>query len=58
MKFGRIREDMLYHIALSIAKTMLEKRLVSDEEFAKIDTMLLQRYRPYLGKLLSENDLI
>lgn len=58
MSEHEIREDMLYHIALSIAKSMLEKHLVSDEEFAKIDTMLLQRYRPYLGKLLSENDLI
>ena len=49
------RNDMLYHAALSIGKTMLEKGLITEEEYAEIDTILLQKYRPYLGSLLSEN---
>lgn len=47
--------DMLYHMALSMAKTMLEKGLLSPEEYAEIDTILLQKYQPYLGSLFSEN---
>ena len=50
-----IRNDMLYHMALSMAKTMLEKGLLSPKEYAEIDTILLQKYQPYLGSLFSEN---
>ena len=50
-----LRNDMLYHMALSMAKTMLEKSLLSPEEYAEIDTILLQKYQPYLGSLFSEN---
>ena len=50
-----LRNDMLYYMALSMAKTMLEKGLLSPEEYAEIDTILLQKYQPYLGSLFSEN---
>lgn len=50
-----LRNDMLYHMALSMAKTMLGKGLLSPEEYAEIDTILLQKYQPYLGRLFSEN---
>ena len=50
-----LRNDMLYHMAFSMAKTMLEKGLLSPEEYAEIDTILLQKYQPYLGRLFSEN---
>ena len=39
-----LRNDTLYHMALSMAKTMLEKGLLSPEEYAEIDTILLQKY--------------
>lgn len=44
-----------YHAAISMAKSMLEKGLITEEEYAEIDTILLEKYRPYLGTLLSEN---
>ena len=47
--------DMLYHVAISMAKSMLEKGLITEEEYAEIDTILLKKYQPYLGTLLSEN---
>ena len=50
-----LQNDMLYQMALSMAKTMLEKGLLSPEEYAEIDTILLQKYQPYLGSLFSEN---
>ena len=52
------RNDMLYHAAISMAKTMLEKGLLTQEEYAEIDTILLQKYSPYLGSLLSDKCLL
>lgn len=55
MNQEEIRNDMLYHTALSIAKDMLKSNLITEDEFAEIDTILLRKYQPYLGTLLSEN---
>lgn len=46
---------MAYEAGISVGKTMLEEGLITPEEYAEIDTILLQLYRPYLGSLLSEN---
>ena len=50
-----LRNDMAYQAGVSTGKTMLEKGLITPEEYAEIDTILLQMYRPYLGSLCSEN---
>lgn len=55
MTSEQMRDDMRYQAALSVAKGMLEKGLITEEEYAEIDTRLLEKYRPYLGSLLSEN---
>ncbi len=49
------RNDMLYHAALSMGKTLLEKGLITQKEYSRIKEELLRKYDPYLGKLLSEN---
>ena len=51
----QLRDDMRYQEALSVAKSMLEKGLITPDEYAEIDTKLLQTFRPYLGSLFSEN---
>ena len=51
----QMRDDMRYQAALSVAKTMLENGLITEEEYAEIDAKLPQKYRPYLGSLFSEN---
>lgn len=38
-----------------MVKSMLEKGLITEEEYAETDTILLEKYQPYLGTLLSEN---
>ena len=48
------RNEMLYRIAVSIGLGMLEKGLISPEEYAEIDTILLKKYRPYLCGILSK----
>ncbi len=58
MKPEDYRRDMLYHAALSMAKTMFEKGLITESEYAEIDTILLQKYRPYLGTLLSDKTCV
>lgn len=47
--------DMLYHMSLSVAKAMREKGLITADEYDEIDTVLLAKYQPYLGRLISEN---
>ena len=54
----QFRVERLYQISLSIAKSMLEKGAISEEEYTQIDTILLEKYRPILGTLLSGNPLI
>ncbi|MDJ0304687.1 SHOCT domain-containing protein [Dehalobacter sp.] len=47
-----------YQISIHLAKTLRQKGLLSDEEYAIIDTKLQEKYRPLFGTLLSENDLL
>lgn len=54
----QFRAEKLYQMSLSLAESMLEKGIVSREEFSEIDTMLLQKYRPVLGTLLAGKPLI
>ena len=51
------RAERLYRMSLSVAKSMLKKGLISKEEFSEIDTILLKKYRPTLGTLLSGKPL-
>jgi len=55
MRKDQYRADMLYHMSLSVAKTMRAKGLITADEYAEIDTVLLAKYQPYLGRLISEN---
>ena len=58
MNDERFRSEMNYLTALSIAKNLKEKGLLSEEEYAVIDTNLRAEFSSSLGTLLSENDLI
>lgn len=55
MSEAEFHAEKMYLLCLETAKAMLKKGVISEEEFTKIDTMLLEKYRPYLGILLSEN---
>lgn len=49
----QFRAERLYLMSLSVAKSMLKKGVISESEFTQIDTILLKKYRPTLGTLLS-----
>ncbi|WP_165574430.1 SHOCT domain-containing protein [Desulfosporosinus sp. HMP52] len=37
-----------YRVMLSIAKTMLQKGLITEQDYKRIDRMMLEKYRPLL----------
>ncbi|ODA42694.1 hypothetical protein DSBG_0568 [Desulfosporosinus sp. BG] len=41
--------EKVYRVTLAIAKTMLKKGLITEQEYKKIDGMMLEKYRPLLG---------
>ena len=53
----QFQAEKQYQVALAMAKTILEKGLLTREEYAAIDAILLDRFRPCLGALLSDNSL-
>lgn len=53
----QFQTEKQYQVALSTAKAFLEKGLLTQEEYDVIDTILLDKFRPTLGTLLSENTL-
>lgn len=53
----QFRAERLYLMSISVAKSMLRQGVISKEEFAEIDTILLKKYRPTLGTLLSGKPL-
>ena len=53
----QFQAEKRYQVAIAMAKSLLEKRLLTQEEYAVIDTILLDKFRPALGTLRSENAL-
>ena len=50
----QFQAEKRYQVAISMAKALLEKGLLTEEEYAVIDTKLLEKFQPALGTLLSE----
>ena len=46
---GQFRREKLYQAALTLAKTMLEERLLTDDEYSAAVTILREKYRPALA---------
>ncbi|CAK7036320.1 MAG: hypothetical protein BACD_00125 [Bacteroides rodentium] len=38
---------------MNVAKSMMDKGLISKEEYAEFDTIFLQKFSPYLSTLLA-----
>ncbi len=51
MTHEQFEHEKNYRISLSITKVMLSKKLISEHEYRKIDSMLKARYKPILGSL-------
>lgn len=51
MSEEQFKRERNYRIALSIAKSMLSRKLITDQEYSKIDKMLVAKYNPIIGSL-------
>lgn len=49
----QLKAEKFYNISLCIAKSMLTRDIISKEEYIKIDTLLLEKYRPIFSTLLA-----
>ena len=54
----QFRAERFYLMSLSVAESMLQKGIISEDEYSEIDTILLEKYRPTLGTLLAGKPLI
>ena len=53
----QFQAEKKYQVALAIATSLLKKGLLTQAEYSLIDSKLLEKFRPSLGTLLSENAL-
>ena len=50
----QFEREMLYQASMNLFKSMLENGLITEEQYAIIDTKMLEKYRPLLGTLYAE----
>ena len=51
MNNEQFERERRYQSAVSVARTMLGRRLITEDEFMAIDTIMLEKYKPILGSL-------
>ena len=57
MSKDEFRNEKLYQTTMHLAKKMLEEGVVSEEEYRRIDTIFLEKYKPVFGTLFSDISL-
>jgi len=57
MSDAEFHNEKMYLLCVGTAKEMLKCGIISEEEFTKIDTILLEKYCPTLSTLLSGKPL-
>ena len=50
-------DEFQYQITMSLVRQLKNNGTISDNEYKQIDTIMLRKYRPILGTLLSGNPL-
>lgn len=58
MNKAEFRNERLYQTTMSMVKNLLQQGTISKEEYGQIDTIFREKYRPSLGSLLFDIDLI
>ncbi|WMJ87806.1 SHOCT domain-containing protein [Anaerocolumna sp. MB42-C2] len=58
MSEDQLQNEMLYQTTMSLARTMLERGMISEEEYHEFDTIMLEKYRPIFGTLFSDIHLL
>lgn len=58
MSNEKARNERLYQTTMAQVKQLLKQGIISPEEYGHIDTIFREKYRPSLGSLLFDIDLI
>lgn len=53
MSQEQLRREALYQTTMHLLRKMMERGLLSREEYADFDTMFAQKYQPIFGTLFS-----
>lgn len=57
MNEDQFEREKLYQATMNMFRSMLKKGLITEEQYAIIDTKMLQKYQPLLGTLFSAHSL-
>ena len=55
MNEDQFEREKLYQATMNMFRSMLKKGLITEKQYAIIDTKMLEKYRPLLGTLFSES---
>jgi hypothetical protein len=55
MNEDQFEREKLYQATMNMFQGMLKAGVITEEQYAIIDTKMLEKYRPLLGTLFSEN---
>ena len=53
----QFEREKLYQASMSMFRVMRENGIITEEQYALIDTKMLQKYQPLLGTLFAANPL-
>lgn len=53
MNEEQFEREKLYQASMNLFQTMLERGLITEEQYAVIDTKMREKYSPIFGTLLS-----
>jgi hypothetical protein len=51
MNREQFQRELDYNVAMALARQMLEQGVINREEFTRIDTIYLDRYRPVFRRI-------
>ena len=54
MNEDQFEREKLYQATMDMFRAMLKKGVITEEQYAVIDTKMLQKYQPLLGTLFAE----
>lgn len=57
MSSSEFNSEMNYQITMSYVRQLRKNGTITEEEYREIDKIMLKKYRPVLGTLLSGNSL-
>jgi hypothetical protein len=57
MSEDQFRNELLYQTTMSLVRSMMNKDMISEEEYHEFNTIMLDKYRPIFGTLFSDISL-